>query len=422
MSIWGVCGGAGTGKTTRLLLRLEERLAEHPLEPERRVLALVRYHGARFRLIDKLNKSAARGRFDCFTFDRFAWQLCSRWRGRLRDLDLLLPGDNAYDETCSVAAALLAEGDVARWVAAQYPIVLVDEFQDCREGRLEIVQRLAGVAGVAVGADEFQDLSSTGPNPAVAWLRSSTKVEELTVVHRTRELGLLAAATAIRSGGAINEGPGFRLIARPTAPTAASFITQTLTGFRGRQVAVIAPTGPDRSRFVRSVLDLVCTVQYGRPPKGPFTIEWEGSSAQVVSSYEQLHGIADLPDGEAVGTEQLLGAGGHLLDRAMGEWVERQRRLRGLTRFPMREVRVAVRAAAQRSRATPHYPRPRTAMTAHQAKNREFPVVFVLWPFEVAKGAEKQRRLLYNAVTRAREKAYMIVQGKGRLREPPFSA
>ena len=39
-------------------------------------------------------------------------------------------------------------------------------------------------------------------------------------------------------------------------------------------------------------------------------------------------------------------------------------------------------------------------MTVHQAKNREFDSVIILWPYEVAGTADRQRRLLYNAVTR----------------------
>ena len=50
-------------------------------------------------------------------------------------------------------------------------------------------------------------------------------------------------------------------------------------------------------------------------------------------------------------------------------------------------------------------------MTVHGAKNREFDYVFVLWPFEIAGNDEYRRRLLYNAVTRARNDAVVIVQG-----------
>ena len=59
-------------------------------------------------------------------------------------------------------------------------------------------------------------------------------------------------------------------------------------------------------------------------------------------------------------------------------------------------------------------------MTIHQAKNREFDSVVVLWPYEVSGSAERLRRLLYNAVTRAKRQAVVIVQNPERLSKPPF--
>ena len=59
-------------------------------------------------------------------------------------------------------------------------------------------------------------------------------------------------------------------------------------------------------------------------------------------------------------------------------------------------------------------------MTVRQAKNREFDSVIVLWPYEVAGSADRRRRLLYNAITRAKRQAVVVVQNPNRLREPPF--
>ena len=63
-------------------------------------------------------------------------------------------------------------------------------------------------------------------------------------------------------------------------------------------------------------------------------------------------------------------------------------------------------------------------MTIHQAKNREFDSVIVVWPLEIPAGADRRRRLLYNAVTRARRQAIVIVQDpKGDVMGiPPFVA
>ena len=61
-------------------------------------------------------------------------------------------------------------------------------------------------------------------------------------------------------------------------------------------------------------------------------------------------------------------------------------------------------------------------MTVHQAKNREFEGVIVLWPYRIAGDVEQQRRLLYNAVTRALRWCAVIVQSNDMLNRPPFKA
>jgi superfamily I DNA and RNA helicase len=64
-------------------------------------------------------------------------------------------------------------------------------------------------------------------------------------------------------------------------------------------------------------------------------------------------------------------------------------------------------------------------MTINQAKNREFEGVIVLWPFAVGGDLESQRRRLYNALTRAKKWAVVIVQDApqkvSRLSASPFS-
>jgi DNA helicase IV len=60
------------------------------------------------------------------------------------------------------------------------------------------------------------------------------------------------------------------------------------------------------------------------------------------------------------------------------------------------------------------------AMTVQQAKNREFEGVVVLWPFKQGGDAEHKRRLLYNAITRAKRWCTVILQGEGLSNAPPF--
>lgn len=61
-------------------------------------------------------------------------------------------------------------------------------------------------------------------------------------------------------------------------------------------------------------------------------------------------------------------------------------------------------------------------MTIQRAKNREFKQVLVLWPHSVTGGMDHQRRLLYNAVTRTKERCSIVVFGQGRTKKPPFTS
>ena len=62
-----------------------------------------------------------------------------------------------------------------------------------------------------------------------------------------------------------------------------------------------------------------------------------------------------------------------------------------------------------------------SVMTIHRAKNREFADVLVLWPHTVGGGADQQRRLLYNAITRAQQRCSVVVFGQGRMQRAPFA-
>lgn len=61
------------------------------------------------------------------------------------------------------------------------------------------------------------------------------------------------------------------------------------------------------------------------------------------------------------------------------------------------------------------------AMTVQQAKNREFEGVVVIWPYQVGGDIEHKRRLLYNAVTRAKRWCNIVVQGQNILAAAPFA-
>jgi hypothetical protein len=427
MSTKGFSGGAGTGKTTSLLRELDAYLDANPLKPGQRILALTFMHGSRRRLADRLLKSKGRRQCECMTIDRFAWEICRRWRTRLRavagqlQLDL---GAGDFDAMCEAAGRLLAAPEVARWVASRFPIVLLDEFQDCKAERVTIASALHGRVKLLIAADDFQNLNMTGESPAVTWLRGLGVCDELTVNHRTSDAALLRAASALRAGQALVAGAetSFMIRSVPSPTIAASYISKTLWPAAGRNVVILSPTRPEKSKWVRTITELVGTKKYGDKQEiGPVMIQWEASPEAV-----EIEAVAALgldQAGAAINITAILGLGRGPVFSRLKRWAEHQRRMLGRHEFTADEVRSEIKRAIHHVRSFgTSAPASRRAMTIHQAKNREFEVVIILWPFEVAGDAVRLRRLLYNALTRAKRRAIIIVQDpkKDRLSAAPF--
>lgn len=423
MTTRGFIGAAGTGKTTKLLKELEAHVVAQSLCEGQRVLALTFMHGSRFRLIERFATSSIRRRFDCLTFDRFSWDLCRRWRSRLRAIGISLPvGAPDYDATCDAAGQLLSFDDVVKWIAARYPVLAIDEFQDCAAVRLAIAQRLNGQVEMFVAADDFQNLNSTSESPAVSWLRQLGAVEELTTVHRTQVSELLSAAHALRSGGALSNGTAFKLLSLPKAAPAASFVSQTIAGYSPRDAVILSPARLESSPWLREITDLVAQNQYGKQHAGPFSIQWEKTLEEITTETISRLGIT------SNGTIPVEATAVHALGpgrvaKKLLQWIEHQRRVLGRTSFPSDEINTEVHRAAQHIRSIEYSQNGRRAMTIHQAKNREFPIVIVLWPFAAPTDAQQARRWLYNAVTRAKKRAIVLVQDpkRSRLSQPPFA-
>ncbi len=423
----GFTGPAGTGKTWSLLHALDEELQREAMLADQRVLGLTFMHGSRRRLHERLEASSARGRFECYTFDRFAWEIVRRWRSRrTADPDPAPPdGASHFDLTCSAAARLLRSADVVAWVARRFPVVIVDEFQDCSIERLGIVQALAPSVRMLVAADEFQDLRSTAANDAVTWLKAQSGLKELSIVRRTDRPGLLAAALALRAGRAPTNGDGFEVVPVPVTAVAASKIAFAIMTGRMNDLAVLSPARPAKSPFVAEVVSLVSTKSYGkRGQVGPFTVRWEETvdavEAEAVEALQLTNTTALIKAPDVLAATQLA------LAPALARWVEHQRSVCGRTEFAPADVLAQVQRAAQQRRAFGLSRRGWRAMTVHQAKNREFDHVVVLWPYQVTADPEAARRLLYNAITRARHSVLVLVQdpsrdpSRQRIKKPPF--
>ena len=329
-------GGAGTGKTWSLIDELKQYLARSPLSDHQRVLALVFMHGARRRLDERLRSiPELRLRFDCSTIDSFAWQIIKRWRSlaRSRSINFCATSEFDYDSTCGSASILVALQQVRKWLAITYPIVIVDEMQDCRDGRLNIIQTLAEEVMLIGAADEFQDLSSIEPNPGVAWLRQCGQVVKLPKNHRTKKSGLLDAAYQIREGNKVqSDGNGFKILVARNPDVAASFVAKNVHWSKGAEVVLISPTTPAKSGFVQKILSRLHESFKSKAPNdkeiGPYFFSVETTAEEEAARLVSCTGI-DCCETASVDMSSLNFSAKEKGVRALLEWTERERRLSG---------------------------------------------------------------------------------------------
>lgn len=422
MSIRAVEGVAGCGKTTRLTAMLAETLTAHPLIEGQRVLALTFMHGARRRLSERLASIAdLKGRVECCTVDAFAWRLYRRWRGLGTALGIAQTTEGEFDAACDAAGRLLEQPQVRLWTAASFPIVLVDEGQDLKPQRLRMLVALSAATHTLIAADEFQCLDQTlRPNPLVTWLQNAAEPETLVQVHRTNVDGLLAAAAAIRSGQAPVNSQGFRIL-QPGAsiPLAATLLANAIAWRQGGDVAVITPAL--QGGFAQSVITRVAQGPCGQQQNGPYSIHWEGTDREETQAIVgELNLAANATTAATCAALRALPPSGP--SRAAIRWVANQIHALGRTEFNRAEVEAVIaRNVALRRQYGGGTSYPFTAMTVQQAKNREFEGVVILWPYKVGGDMEHKRRLLYNAVTRAKRWCNVIVQNKKILAAPPFA-
>jgi hypothetical protein len=422
MAVIAFEGPAGTGKTHSLMDRLQEDVPDRLLIPHQQVLALTFMHGSRRRLDSRLREiEALAGRFQATTVDSFAWRLAQRWRMLAASLGYAIPAEGQYDETCALAAALMARPAVASWLAVSYPIILVDEAQDLSSARSMMIAGVVQVCQVLLAFDEFQCLDpGLRPMPIQNWLPAVCVPTSLTVCRRTNNAELLQAARAVRNGAAIQlQGRRFKVALTPTPPLAATFLANAIAWRAGGgSVAVLTPSR--RGGFANAIVALVSTRTLGNQRNGPFNIEWESSDEMECNALCDRLAIPEscsVPDAIAA----LEPHGRVPVVKAPKDWISLQRRILGIEEITADQVRRQIgRIFAARRRYGARPARDFIAMTIQQAKNREFDHVVVVWPYTIPNDNEQKRRLLYNAITRARRSCLVLVQARELLDAPPF--
>ena len=431
MSLLLVEGVAGTGKTTRLLEESRDHLAKHPLGANQRSLALTKFHGSRRRMEAKLTGSSGVGYYvDCLTIDSFAWSILRRWRSLVRHLGINFH-ENDFASVTSAAGQLLRHSAVVDWVTRRNPLLVVDELQDCKGGEVEILAHLARQIKCLCAGDGFQDLSGAKENEAIAWAKAEGEVLTLKQVERTLVKGLLDAASALRNGEPLKLGDssGFEIVTVPKAPLGAARVSWSIKSWSTfGQVAIISPCKPKTSPFVDKLLEWVgtkaATNKKNKATAGPFHIQWEVGEDALCQDITEMLDLPKSPD-EHVSCRQLADKAERARFYDIRDWLDRQRNVSGRETIPTSTMINQIGWIIHRRRA---FGRPRdqrrVVTTVHQAKNREFESVIVLWPLRLTQDKEQQRRLLYNAISRAKRQVLVIVEDpkRDRLNNSPFVA
>lgn len=419
MTVKAFIGGAGCGKTHQLMESLDAHLKDFPLKNGQKVLALTFMHGSRHRLEERLEKlPALKRKADCSTIDSFAWRLVRRWVSLATELGFSNITPEQHERVCDAAGALLSIDEVCGWVGATFPVLLVDEAQDMTVNRLQIVQELANKLEIFAAADEFQCLKEElRPNPACVWLNEVSPIEELTKPQRTKVSELLDAAAAIRRGDPPKSDKLFMIQLTAKPALAGTWLNSNLRFYGGgKSVAVITPA---LGVFSQKVLAWAAENSTKRG-YGPYKILWEESESKAADSF-----IENLPLQEENDIPSVLACLTDINDPRVTcdvlNWMDTQRRTKAKTIFARNDIHLAIKQIFLRRRRARRNDEGWKGMTIHGAKNREFDNVIVLWPAAVGGSDDQKRRLLYNAVTRAKERCLVLVQAKFSLNQPPFT-
>jgi len=435
-------GAAGTGKTHNLVGRAGEIVQDGVLGEGHKLLALTFMNGARRRLDARLGENPAfRRRFDCQTFDVFARILAVRRRSLITPaMRAQADALNEFDGPCALAATLLEQEAVRRWVARSFPLVLVDEAQDLDEHRMRLLQGLSSSCRIVAAADAFQCLhNGRDTAPLMGWLEGAGQTHRLTQVRRTTQQGLLAAALAVREGRDVKavltantfnnrtswNGAGFRLLDAPATNANHALLTWAIANDMAQRHGPVVILTPDAGNaIIRAALNTLQTKQHTRKNGatfGPYPHTWDrhdNEEADALLADVALPETASCADLRALLTPLI----GHAPIVQAINRMDRLRRAHGQASFTSAKVKEFVREAVRnRSRLGFRQQLGHLAMTIQRAKNREFPNIIVLWPHTATGSAEHLRRLLYNGITRAQNHCTVIVLGQNRLNAPPFA-
>jgi hypothetical protein len=427
-----ITGEAGAGKTRKLMKEAAELGGQLLTEPYQRALAVAVMHGARRRLQSTIRLFCPKLPATVSTIHSFALSVVNRWR---RSLGLSSPVAACevscgltekhfrtlatFDEIMALSCRLLESELVTRVLAKTYPLIIVDEFQDCTGNTLRFVQALGKCSQLLLAADHFQTLQEDIPGcPAVEWaeqLRNDDNIDyqDLVGCRRTENQGILDAARALRSNMKF-DGSTVPVYHAPMPGPAAFRIVERFATWdaskriRGGTCALIVLSADD------PLLDklLESFEKQMERKRSDWKIHWsrplpEQRYRDLVFAELGIHapaeqGMAWNPASTPKNTPA----------STIARELVRFSKLRGIHPIPQELAAEFAKVEIHNLRSfgwgSPRF----QVLTVHGAKNQEFDHVFILWAYKnAAWSVEQQRRLLYNAVTRAKRDCTVLVLG-----------
>lgn len=430
MKVSGYIGQAGTGKTTRIISELETIVPTVEWTERNSILAITFMHGSRRRLRNKLRSFERKGiKVECQTIDGLCLRLVQRYRqylGISKNIQISdFVGEDEMIVTerevqCGVnairrcAIKLMSYKTVRDSIAKSFPLVIIDEFQDCDGLLLNFVQEIASLSCALVAADDFQRLSKTeDESPSLIWLKSITPIVELEVIHRTSNINILNSALALRTKQVAQNS--VQIIPVTGAPMAAWNIAAKVAwkrwGLDGSTLAIISPTKIDNDKFFH---DTLARLQQPFENNGfpGTTVYVEGQKDETAESI-----LSKLPTWDSITLvdSQNISEWAKIDSAVIQQASSRAKRLmnlRGANELSKQEFSDLVGRSSHSHKVygSVSSEASKTALTVHQAKNREFDYVIVLWSYKSQGGGVYPRKLLYNGITRAKKDAIIIAQ------------
>lgn len=416
-----ITGAAGTGKTRKMADALGEWFERNALKEHQSILALTKMHASRKHLCKRLPSPATRTKLYLSTLDSFALRIVNRWRlsmGFSSPVVPATPGERGgfvkddlghratFGEILGCAAHLCASPTVAKTLANAIPLILVDEFQDCVGDQLSLIANLKGYIDLILAGDSFQALD--GDESACDWARGFEGQESFLLTwlrdrsNRTECTCILEAADALIE----NRRAAYSGVSLPFfyAPRYALAAWKVIPPHRGAQTAaLIYPAN-------KALINLKNSVEKQnrkRASEGKSLIPflWR-AQARDLELAEQMRGefVQAVHQGTWNQSEQWREL--YLQARSLSI-------AKGHATPPEKFLHYVVNSLVQARKFVAGRAVKYEATTVHGAKNREFDDVFVLWDNNLcaALSDERKRRLLYNAITRARTSCTVIAIG-----------